>query len=170
LQKSCGYRPLLNQNQHVKIPKLSAADVHNAPHVQRRRLYREGNALLDRLIGFQDHCQIAETLGPRHLRLLTRPDALPERLDHRDQPTGVAGTLPGLYGTALLPSEPGGPQLEREAAAPRVPETTTQGGEGCWALVHAWWITPTAPLAPRVMTTTPSSPSCRARAWRSAAA
>ena len=84
--------------------------MHNAPHVQRRLLQREGNALLDRLIGFQDHCQIAETLGPRHLRLLTRPDALPERLDHRDQPTGVAGTLPGLCGTALRQSEPGGTQ------------------------------------------------------------
>ena len=144
------------------------ADVPNAPPVQRQPLQREGDPLRHRLIGFQDHCQIAEALDTGHLRLLARPDAVPERLDHRDQPAGVAGTLPGLFCTALLQSEPGCPQLERER--PRVPETATQGGEGRWALVHAWWITPTTPLAPRVMTTTPSSPSCWARAWGSAAA
>src|SRR5712691_8604663 len=78
---------------------------------------REGDPLRHRLIGFQDHCQITEALGAGHLRLLARPDAVPERLDHRDQPTGVVGTLPGLFGTALLQSEPGCPHLERGAAA-----------------------------------------------------
>src|SRR5262249_15982228 len=67
--------------------------------------------------GFQDHTQVAEALSARHLRLLARPDAVPECLDHRDQPAGVIGILPGLCGTALLQSEPGCPHLESDAAA-----------------------------------------------------
>ena len=91
--------------------------MHNSPPIQRLPLQREGDALRHRLIGFQDHGQVAETLGAGHLRLLSRPEAVPERLDHRDQPTGVVGTLPGPFCAALLQSEPGGTHLEREAAS-----------------------------------------------------
>src|SRR5437870_7557810 len=98
-------------------PARGKADVYTSPPVHWLPLQREGDAPRYRLIGFQDHCQVAEALGAGHLRLLSRPDAVPERLDHRDQPTGVVGTLPGLFGAALLQSEPGGTHLESDTAA-----------------------------------------------------
>src|ERR1041384_5572657 len=80
-------------------------------------LQREGDSLCHRLIGFQDHCQVTEAVGAGHLRLLARPDAVPERLDHWDQPTGVVGILPGPFGAVQLQSEPGGTHLENDTAA-----------------------------------------------------
>src|SRR5262249_24109787 len=92
------------------------ADVSNTPPVQRLLLQWEGDPPCHRLIGFQDHSQVVEALGAGHLRLLSRPDAVPKRLDHRDQPTGVVGILPGPFGAALLQSEPGCPHLESDTA------------------------------------------------------
>src|SRR5262245_76856 len=45
------------------------ADVYTSPLVQMLPLQREGDSLRHRLIGFQDHAQVAEALGPGHLRL-----------------------------------------------------------------------------------------------------
>src|SRR5262249_26143570 len=70
-------------------------------------LSKEGAPPCHRLIGFQDYGQVTEPLSAGHLRLLPRPKAVSECLDHRAQPAGVVGILPGLCSAALLQSEPG---------------------------------------------------------------
>ena len=102
-------------------------------------LQREGDALCHRLIGFQDHCQVAEALGT------TSPAPGPPGCccgtpGPSGSATGVAGTLPGLCGAALLQSERGGTHLERDTTAG--PGDRDPGRGRTLGLVHAWWITP----------------------------